>query len=93
MVKITETVSLEKDKDIGMIWIDNPPVNAPGQSIRQGLKNVITAAKEGDGIKALVVMCRGRTFFAGADIREIGPKTLIEPFLPAVLNMMEDCQV
>ncbi|MFO7861533.1 MAG: 3-hydroxyacyl-CoA dehydrogenase NAD-binding domain-containing protein [Desulfosalsimonas sp.] len=91
MVAITEAVSLEKDGEIGMLWIDNPPVNALGHSVRKGLADGIEQAEKDDQIRAVVVTCKGRTFCAGADIREFGkpPKA---PHLPDVLNRFDQCK-
>ncbi|MCF8029254.1 MAG: enoyl-CoA hydratase/isomerase family protein [Desulfobacteraceae bacterium] len=91
MVAITEAVSLEKDGEIGMLWIDNPPVNALGHSVRKGLADGIEQAEKDDQIRAVVVICKGRTFCAGADIREFGkpPKA---PHLPDVLNRFDQCK-
>ena len=68
--------SIEKRGAIGIVWIDNPPVNAISHAVREGLINAIRDAAADDEIKALVLACRGRTFMAGADIAEFasGPK-------------------
>ena len=62
--------AIEKRGSIGVIWIDNPPVNAISFSVRIGLINAIQSASLDDSIDALVLACRGRTFMAGADISE-----------------------
>ncbi len=90
MVAITEAVSLEKQGEIGVLWIDNPPVNALGHPVRKGMNDGITMAMNDDEIKAIVVICKGRTFCAGADIREFG-KPPLEPHLPDVLNTFDQC--
>jgi 3-hydroxyacyl-CoA dehydrogenase len=90
MVAITEAVSLEKQGEIGMLWIDNPPVNALGYPVRKGLADGINMATNDNEIKAIVVICKGRTFCAGADIREFG-KPPMEPHLPDVLNVLDSC--
>jgi 3-hydroxyacyl-CoA dehydrogenase len=64
--------SIEKRGSIGIVWIDNPPVNAISQAVREGLINAVDSAAADDDIKALVLACRGRTFMAGADITEFG---------------------
>lgn len=68
--------SIEKRGPIGVIWIDNPPVNAISHAVREGLINAVQSAADDNEIKALVLGCRGRTFMAGADISEFasGPK-------------------
>ncbi len=90
MVAITEAVSLEKQGEIGVLWIDNPPVNALGHPVRKGMADGVTMAMNDDEIKAIVVICKGRTFCAGADIREFG-KPPLAPHLPDVLNTFDQC--
>ncbi|MEJ2036365.1 MAG: enoyl-CoA hydratase-related protein [Maritimibacter sp.] len=78
-----ETVTVEIRDAIGWVTIDSPPVNALGQSVRQGLMEAVTQLAEAD-VQAVVLTGAGRTFVAGADIRELG-KTPAEPYLPDVL--------
>ena len=72
---------------IGVICIDNPPVNALSHAVRQGLLEAFEAAAADDS-EALLIVCAGRTFIAGADISEFG-KPLLEPWLPDVYNRIE----
>ena len=72
MAQISESVSLEKQGRIGLILVDNPPVNALSWHVRDGLAEGIKQAGADDQIEAVVLGCRGRTFIAGADIREFG---------------------
>jgi 3-hydroxyacyl-CoA dehydrogenase len=90
MVAITEAVSLEKQGEIGVLWIDNPPVNALGHPVRKGMADGIAMAEKDDEIKAVVVICKGGTFCAGADIREFG-KPPLPPHLPDVLTVFDQC--
>ncbi len=83
------TVSFNAQGSIGLIAVNNPPVNALGQSVRQGLVDAFDRGLADDGIKALVLICEGRTFIAGADIREFG-KPLAAPDLNQLLQQMED---
>nr|WP_232366916.1 3-hydroxyacyl-CoA dehydrogenase NAD-binding domain-containing protein [Alteripontixanthobacter muriae] len=71
-----------------VIISDNPPVNALGQAVRKGLADGIAAALADDSIKAVVIRCEGRTFFAGADITEFG-KPPVGPNLPEVCDAIE----
>ena len=80
-------VSYELAGDIGIITINNPPVNALSHAVRQGIRNAMRAAQS-DASKAVVIRCEGRTFVAGADIREFG-KPPEEPWLPELLNEVE----
>ena len=81
--------SIEKRGSIGIIWIDNPPVNAISHAVREGLISAIESAAADDEIEALVLACRGRTFMAGADISEFGsgPKP---PSLGEVVSTLGD---
>lgn len=88
MIEISKTVSLENISGIAMLWIDNPPVNAIGCEVRKGLSDGIIQALQDDSIKSVVIICKGRTFCAGADIREFG-KPPVEPHLPGVINLIE----
>ncbi|MGH1472722.1 MAG: 3-hydroxyacyl-CoA dehydrogenase NAD-binding domain-containing protein [Cellvibrionaceae bacterium] len=81
-------VNYELQGDVGVIKINNPPVNALSQSLRQGLTEALASA-QADASKAVLVICEGRTFIAGADITEFG-KPPQEPSLPAVLDAIEN---
>ncbi len=73
--------------NIGVISIDNPPVNALSQAVRQGIMEALDKS-ERDASEALLIICEGRTFIAGADISEFG-KPLLDPWLPTVVNQIE----
>ncbi|MBW2180324.1 MAG: enoyl-CoA hydratase/isomerase family protein [Deltaproteobacteria bacterium] len=89
MVAITDVVSLENHGEIAVITVDNPPVNALGVKVRKGLADGITAAIKDDSVKGIVILCKGRTFIAGADITEFG-KPAKEPGLNIVLDTIEN---
>ena len=80
-------VSYEIRGDIGIIWINNPPVNALSQALRDGIFGAVKAAQN-DATKALLLICQGRTFIAGADISEFG-KAPTEPSFNDVLETIE----
>jgi 3-hydroxyacyl-CoA dehydrogenase len=69
-------VSIEKRGSIGIIWVDNPPVNAISHAVREGLIAAVDSIAGDDETRAIILACRGRTFMAGADITEFatGPK-------------------
>ena len=71
-------VRLERMGDVGVILVDHPPVNALSQAVRRGLLDVLAHAIADPAIHALVIAAEGRTFIAGADIREFdkGPATV-----------------
>lgn len=85
---MSNPVSWTREGDIAVITVDNPPVNALGQAVRAGLLDCALAAASDDQVHALLICCAGRTFIAGADIREFG-KPLAEPSLPDVINQIE----
>ncbi|MFC3614450.1 3-hydroxyacyl-CoA dehydrogenase NAD-binding domain-containing protein [Lutimaribacter marinistellae] len=84
---MTEVIGYEVIGDIAVLAANNPPVNALGHAVRQGLADGIARA-EADGVKAVLIYGEGRTFFAGADIREFG-KPPKEPFLPDLCTRIE----
>jgi 3-hydroxyacyl-CoA dehydrogenase len=89
MTQITESVRLERRGDIAVVIIDNPPVNALSHHVRQGLLDGVSQAEASDAT-AIVVICDGRTFIAGADITEFsGPPK--PPSLQSAQDAMENC--
>lgn len=74
-----------------MITVNNPPVNALSQSVREGLKKFIEKADRDRDCRAIVISCAGRTFIAGADIKEFG-KPPLQPYLPDVIARIESCE-
>ena len=91
MTQLTESVRLEQDGDVAVIVIDNPPVNALSWHVRQGLAEGMTQAVDG-GASAVVLICEGRTFIAGADISEFGGEAR-GPSLPDTQAAMENAPV
>ncbi len=71
MTQITKSVRLEERGEIALVIIDNPPVNALSQHVREGIVEGIAAAQATDAV-GIVLICDGRTFIAGADITEFG---------------------
>ena len=89
---MTEAVSYEVLTDeagaIAVIAIDNPPVNAASHAVREGLMKAAEKFAADADVKVAVMYGKGRTFIAGADIREFG-KPMQEPGLPEVVNYIE----
>lgn len=81
-------VTLEHQDDVAIVVIDNPPVNALSASVRAGLVARLEEALADPEVQAIVLICAGRTFVAGADISEFG-KPPVEPHLPDVLAAIE----
>ena len=84
---MTSAVNYTLTGRIGVISVDNPPVNALSHAVRQGLLNAFETAAADDS-EAVLLICEGRTFIAGADISEFG-KPLREPWLPDLYNRIE----
>jgi len=72
MGNINTSVDLRPDGEIGVVTVDNPPVNALKHEVRAGLAEALRRTREDVAVKAVVIGCAGRTFFAGADITEFG---------------------
>src|SRR5690606_28178659 len=85
-----ELVRLQRRDEIALIIADNPPVNALGQALRQGLLQAFQAAEADPQVRAVVLVCEGSTFHAGADIKEFG-KPPQAPSLPEVVDAIEAC--
>jgi len=82
------TVSLAREDGIAIITIDNPPVNATSHSVRQGLAEAITQITQDTSLRGVILACAGKTFVAGADIREFG-KPPVPPSLRDVIAALE----
>ena len=91
-IQLTDTVRLEHEGDVALVIVDNPPVNALSWHVRQGLFDGMTRAVE-SGAKAVVVICDGRTFIAGADISEFGGNVPKAAGLHEVQAAMEDAPI
>lgn len=73
---------------VGIITIDSPPVNALSARVRHGLHQAFRAFAADDAVRAVVLICAGRTFCAGADISELG-KPMEGPGLLEVFDIIE----
>ena len=87
---MSELVRLQKRGEIALVIVNNPPVNALGQAVREGLLQVFLAADADSQVQAVVLLCEGSTFFAGADIKEFG-KPPLAPSLPELIDVIESC--
>jgi 3-hydroxyacyl-CoA dehydrogenase len=85
---VADVVRIVPHGDVAVIEIDNPPVNATSQAVRAGLVSALAAALADPAVAAIVIAAAGRTFVAGADIKEQG-RSPQPPFLPEVCNAIE----
>ena len=72
MTAINAVTAYALEGDVGIITLNSPPVNALSAPVRDGLSEGMKAALADPGAKAIVIICEGRTFIAGADITEFG---------------------
>ena len=85
MTSINDVTTIEKDGNISIITLNSPPVNALSASVREGLHKGITEARNDGESEAIIIICEGRTFIAGADISEFGQ----EPKGPSLFEVQE----
>ncbi|HEX3950496.1 MAG TPA: 3-hydroxyacyl-CoA dehydrogenase NAD-binding domain-containing protein [Steroidobacteraceae bacterium] len=79
----------EKRGDVGVIWVNNPPVNAISVGVRAAIIDGVARLTQDPEVKAGVLACEGRTFMAGADITEFG-KPPLSPSLHDAINAVEN---
>src|ERR1700676_1985856 len=92
---MSDLVQLTKDKDVAILTINNPPVNALGPGVPEGISKAIKEIIQDESVKAAVVIGACRTFVAGADIKDFGKVTSGKKdrgagLLP-LLRQIEDC--
>src|SRR5882757_4210791 len=87
---MTDAVLRSTQGRIGILTVNNPPVNALAAGVRDGIKDGVEAFGADPNIDAIVLIGGGRTFIAGADIREFG-KPPSGPNLNDVIAGMENC--
>ena len=92
---MTDLIQLTKENDIAVITINNPPVNALSPGVPEGISEALDQIAQDADIKAVVLVGGGRTFIAGADIKEFGKMTSGKlrgaGLLPFLLKI-EDCK-
>ncbi len=93
---MSELVRLTKQDNVAIITIDNPPVNALSPGVPEGIANAIDQIDQDESVVAAVVIGAGRTFVAGADIKEFGKmtsgKTARGDGFKPILLRIEDCR-
>jgi 3-hydroxyacyl-CoA dehydrogenase len=92
MAAINAVVDLRHEGDVAVVTVDSPPVNALSADVRDGLAGAFEKLASDTAAKAVVLVCAGRTFIAGADISEFG-KAPRGASLHAVQDAMESSPV
>ena len=89
MAQLNKVTDIDINSRIAILTLNSPPVNALSASVREGLYIGIKSAIENEDVEAIVIICKGKTFIAGADISEFGqePKG---PSLYEVQDMIEN---
>jgi 3-hydroxyacyl-CoA dehydrogenase len=92
---MSELVVVTRDGDVGILTVNNPPVNALSPGVPEGIVAAVEALGKDAGIRAIVLIGGGRTFIAGADIKEFGKITSGQKRpdigLQTLLLALEDC--
>jgi 3-hydroxyacyl-CoA dehydrogenase len=92
---MTQPVTLSTRDDVGVITIDNPPVNALSPGVPEGILAALETAGRDASVRAIVMICAGRTFISGADIKELEQAARNPasggPDLHPLLARIEDC--
>ena len=88
MPQSVSPVSLAIVDDIAVVTVNSPPVNALSQAVRAGLVEAFEQAQASKAVKAILLTCQGRTFIAGADIREFGKP----PQSPRLINLISQIE-
>jgi 3-hydroxyacyl-CoA dehydrogenase len=89
---MNEAVSVSVSDGIAVVMVDRPPVNAIDQAVRKGLQRAFSELRSQSNVKAIVLGCAGRTFIAGADIKEFDTG-IGEPAYHDVFRLIEDSAV
>jgi 3-hydroxyacyl-CoA dehydrogenase len=82
-------VDIRSDSEVLLLTVNNPPVNAMSQDVRSSLFDALQAASSNEGIRGVILLGAGRTFVAGADIREFG-RTMSGPNSLQIYSLMEE---
>ena len=88
MTAINSVTDLRVEDGVAILTLDSPPVNALSAQVRAGIHDGINQALAAPGVSAIVLICAGRTFIAGADISEFGkpPVGVSVPDVHAVIE-------
>ena len=85
---MNDAVRFSVEGTIALTVIDNPPVNATSAAVRVGLLDALRRFERDQALKALIIRCEGKTFVAGADIKEFG-KPMAAPVFPDLLRAID----
>jgi 3-hydroxyacyl-CoA dehydrogenase len=93
---MTDLVHVTNDDGVAVITINNPPVNALSPGVPEGISEALDQIARDASVKAAVLIGGGRTFVAGADIKEFGKMTSGKPrgagLLPLLLKIEDSAK-
>jgi 3-hydroxyacyl-CoA dehydrogenase len=92
---MSDLVLVTRDGDVGVLTVNNPPVNALSPGVPEGIVAGVEALQKDAAVRAIVLIGGGRTFIAGADIKEFGKitsgKKRDDIGLQTLLQALESC--
>ena len=86
---MSEVLTTRVVGNVGIVEIDSPPVNARSTAVRAAVIEGLRIHNADDAVAAIVLLCAGRTFFAGADIAEFADLPIKQPDFDAVMAAAE----
>ena len=89
MTHINSVVDLQRNGEIAVVVVNSPPVNALSAAVRGGILRAVEVAVAEPSVKAIVLVCEGRTFIAGADVTEFD-RPPVAPSLAETLGAIEN---
>ena len=87
---MSEYISIQRNGNVALVYINNPPVNAGSLAVRRGILEAIELVEHDSALIGAVLIGAGKTFIAGSDLKEFGAP-LEEPQLPSVIKAIERC--
>ena len=92
---MSELMIVERTNGVAVLLVNNPPVNALGAGVPETIGAAIASAEADGAVEAVVLMGAGRTFIAGADIKQLEEaawgRGAGAPSLHGLLQQIEDC--
>ena len=85
---MSHLVTATRHDRVAVVALNNPPVNALSHAVRVALCASLQELFAASDVEAIVIACQGRTFIAGADIREFGKPPLV-PDLPELVEFLD----
>ena len=87
---MSDYISIQRNGNVALVYINNPPVNAGSLAVRRGILEAIELVEHDSALIGAVLIGAGKTFIAGSDLKEFGAP-LEEPQLPSVIKAIERC--